>query len=66
MSELEFRLQAIFASLYFRTATLDLKEISYLSLAIAQINTWNRLMKAFQFVPGKYKVQEEKVLAEAV
>lgn len=32
-------------------------EICYLSLAIAQINTWNRLMKAFQFTPGHYKVQ---------
>ena len=32
------------------------KEISYLTLAIAQINTWTRLMKTFGFVPGKYEV----------
>lgn len=32
------------------------KEISFLSLAIAQINTWNRLMKTFLFIPGNYKV----------
>ncbi len=32
-------------------------EIALLSLAITQINTWNRLMKAFQFTPGRYEVQ---------
>lgn len=32
------------------------KEICFLTLAIAQINTWTRLMKTFQFVPGNYKV----------
>lgn len=32
------------------------QEISYLTLAISQINTWNRLMKTFQFSPGNYKV----------
>lgn len=31
-------------------------EISYLSLAICQINTWNRLMKAFGFKAGNYQV----------
>ncbi len=31
-------------------------EIAYLSLAITQINTWNRLMKTFLFTPGLYKV----------
>ena len=31
-------------------------EIAYLSLAITQINTWNRLMKAFKFTPGNYVV----------
>ncbi|GAA3613432.1 carboxymuconolactone decarboxylase family protein [Flavivirga amylovorans] len=31
-------------------------EICYLSLAITQINTWNRLMKVFLFTPGNYKV----------
>ena len=34
------------------------EEIAYLSLAIAQINVWNRLMIAFQFEPGKYQVQQ--------
>lgn len=34
------------------------KEISYLTLAIAQINTWTRLMKTFQFVPGNYQVKQ--------
>ena len=33
-------------------------EICNLTLAIAQINTWNRLMIAFQFTPGSYKVSE--------
>lgn len=33
------------------------EEISYLTLAVAQINTWTRLMKAFRFSPGKYQVQ---------
>ena len=34
-------------------------EISFLTLAITQINTWNRLMKVFQFVPGRYEVVVE-------
>ncbi|MEM8929371.1 MAG: carboxymuconolactone decarboxylase family protein, partial [Bacteroidota bacterium] len=33
-------------------------EISYLTLAIAQINTWTRLMKTFKFAPGKYQVRK--------
>ena len=33
------------------------EEISFLTLAIAQINTWTRLMLTFKFTPGKYKVQ---------
>ncbi len=28
------------------------EEISYITLAIGQINTWTRLMKAFRFTPG--------------
>lgn len=32
------------------------KEIVVLTLAIAQINTWTRLMKTFQIEPGNYKV----------
>ena len=31
-------------------------EIAFLVLAIAQINTWNRLMKVFLFTPGNYEV----------
>lgn len=34
----------------------DKTEISYLSLVIGQINTWNTLMKVFRFQPGNYKV----------
>lgn len=33
------------------------KEISLLALAVAQTNTWNRLMKTFRFAPGNYKVK---------
>ena len=35
----------------------DNTEISYLTLAIAQINTWTSLMKTFRFTPGKYEVK---------
>ncbi len=31
-------------------------EISFLTLAVAQINTWTRLMRTFRFTPGNYKV----------
>ncbi len=33
------------------------QEIAYLSLAVAQINSWNRLMKSFGFVAGNYTVR---------
>jgi len=36
------------------------EEIGHLSLAIAQINTWNRLMKSFEFTPGNHKVVENE------
>ena len=36
------------------------EEIAYLSLAVCQINTWNRLMKAFGFTPGNYQVIKKK------
>ena len=36
------------------------EEISYLTLAIAQINTWTRLMKAFKFTPGNYKIKKNE------
>jgi AhpD family alkylhydroperoxidase len=32
------------------------KEIAELTLAVAQINSWNRLNKAFRSVPGDYQV----------
>lgn len=31
-------------------------EVAHLTLAVAQINTWNRLMDAFRFEPGKFEV----------
>lgn len=34
------------------------EEICFLTLAIAQINAWTRLMKMFKFSPGNYKVKE--------
>ena len=36
------------------------EEISHLTLSIAQINTWNRLMKSFEFTPGNYEIAENK------
>lgn len=33
-------------------------EMCNLTLAISQINTWNRLMKVFRFTPGNYEVSE--------
>lgn len=32
------------------------EEISYLTLAIAQINTWTRLMKTFKFTPSNFEI----------
>lgn len=32
------------------------EEISYLTLAISQINTWTRLMKTFKFTPGNFSI----------
>lgn len=34
------------------------EEICYLTLTISQSNTWNRLMKTFEFTPGNYQVSE--------
>jgi AhpD family alkylhydroperoxidase len=36
------------------------EEVSHITLAIAQINTWNRLMKSFEFTPGNYKITENE------
>ena len=33
------------------------EEICNLTLAVSQINTWNRLMKVFGFTPGNYKAK---------
>ncbi len=41
-------------------------EISYLTLAISQINTWTRLMKTFKLTPGKYVVKENEVEKKAI
>lgn len=40
------------------TSHFSKEEICYLTLAISQSNTWNRLMKTFEFTPGNYKVSE--------
>ena len=34
------------------------EEVCFLTLAISQSNTWNRLMKTFEFTPGNYKVSD--------
>jgi alkylhydroperoxidase family enzyme len=34
------------------------EEICFLILTISQSNTWNRLMKVFEFTPGNYKVSD--------
>lgn len=44
----------------------DKKEVSYLTLAISQINTWTRLMKTFKFAPGKYEVKKTGLESEGV
>ena len=47
--------QEIFDNL---TSHFSKEEICYLTLTISQSNTWNRLMKTFEFTPGHYKVSE--------
>lgn len=37
------------------------QEISLLTLAIAQINTWNRLQQVVRTKPGEYKVRKQAV-----
>ncbi len=34
------------------------EEIAHLTLAITQINSWNRMVRSFGPVPGNYKVRE--------
>lgn len=38
----------------------SLDEIADLTLAIAQCNTWNRLMDSFRFEPGNYVVRRKQ------
>lgn len=38
------------------------QEIAYLTLAVAQINSWNRLTRSFGTVPGNYKVREAELI----
>lgn len=42
------------------------EEIANLTMAIIQINSWNRLTRSFGTVPGKYKVGDKKVPAAEV
>ena len=44
---------ALYASL---TKVFSTEEIADLTLGIAQINSWNRLNRAFQTIPGNYQV----------
>lgn len=37
------------------------QEIANLTMAVIQINSWNRLTRSFGAVPGKYKVPEKAV-----
>lgn len=37
------------------------QEIAHLTLAIIQINSWNRLVRSSGVVPGNYKVKEKAV-----
>lgn len=37
------------------------QEIAYLTLVIAQINLWNRVVRSFGPVPGNYKVREHEM-----
>lgn len=42
------------------------EQISYLTLAIAQINTWTRLMRTFRFTPGNYQISEPEKLEDYI
>jgi alkylhydroperoxidase family enzyme len=39
------------------------QEIANLTLAVIQINSWNRLVRSFGTIAGNYQVKTEKVLA---
>lgn len=38
------------------------QEIAYLTLVIAQINLWNRMVRSFGPLPGNYKVKEREMV----
>ena len=42
------------------------EEIANITMAVIQINSWNRLTRSFGSVAGKYKVEDKKVLAAEV
>jgi AhpD family alkylhydroperoxidase len=39
--------------------------IAMLTLAIAQINAWNRLMKTYNFTAGSYKINQLELISQA-
>ena len=39
----------------------SLQQIADITLAISQINAWNRLMKSFLFIPGRYQAAANEV-----
>lgn len=41
------------------------QEIALLTLTIAQINSWNRLVRSFGTVPGNYQVKRKLAVEEA-
>jgi AhpD family alkylhydroperoxidase len=41
-------------------------DIAMLALAIAQINSWNRLMKTYNFPAGSYKVNQLEILSKTI
>jgi len=41
------------------------KEICFLTLVIAQANTWTMLMKTFKFTPGNYQVQKREEVSSS-
>jgi len=47
--------QAVFLNL---SQYFNIEETANLTLAIIQINSWNRLAKSFGFEPGSYKVSQ--------
>lgn len=44
------------------TAHFSIEELAHLTFAIMQINSWNRLVKTFQFEPGLYQVTDNTAI----